>query len=145
MSVRRLCHHQSDYIGSGNNYWASPRASISRDGRFVIFSSNWGNLDRTDVFIMKIPVAPGEETPKSITNINTNSFSLFPNPSSNLLQIDAVNNVNFTIAGTVNYLGADVDVRFINNKAAVEFLPTGLYFTKVLIGNNYVLLPWEKK
>lgn len=145
MSVRRLCHHQSDYIGSGNNYWASPRASISRDGRFVIFSSNWGNLDRTDVFIMKIPAAPGEETPESITNFNTNSFSLFPNPSSNFLQIDAVNNVNFTIAGTVNYLGADVDVRFINNKAAVEFLPTGLYFTKVLIGNNCVLLPWEKK
>lgn len=61
MQVRRLCHHQSNYISSGNNYWASPRASISYDGKFIMFTSNWGNKKRTDVFILKIP--PAAATP----------------------------------------------------------------------------------
>jgi hypothetical protein len=51
--VRRLAHHQSIYQG----YYDSPRANISRDGRFVAFSSNWGS-SRTDLFIAKIEPAP---------------------------------------------------------------------------------------
>ncbi len=49
--VRRLGHHQSIY----RSYWDSPRANISRDGRFAVFTSNWGNSNRRDVFIIKIP------------------------------------------------------------------------------------------
>ena len=52
--LRRLCHHRSVY----KSYWDSPRANISRDGRFVCFTSNWGGSDRRDVFILKIPPAP---------------------------------------------------------------------------------------
>ncbi len=37
-SVRRLIHHRSSSCG----YWVQPRASISRDGNFVIFASDWG-------------------------------------------------------------------------------------------------------
>ena len=49
--VRRLCHHHSVV----REYWESPRANISRDGRFVCFTSNWGGSDRRDVFILKVP------------------------------------------------------------------------------------------
>ena len=49
--VRRLCHHRSIY----KSYWDTPRANISRDGRFVCFTSNWGGSDRRDVFILKVP------------------------------------------------------------------------------------------
>jgi hypothetical protein len=37
-SVLRLAHHRSSKCG----YWVQPRASMSRDGRFVIFASDWG-------------------------------------------------------------------------------------------------------
>ncbi len=49
--VRRLAHHRTVF----REYWDSPRANISRDGRFVLFTSNWGGKDRRDVFILKVP------------------------------------------------------------------------------------------
>jgi hypothetical protein len=36
-------------------YWDSPRANISRDGRFVIFTSNVEGRGQRDVFILKVP------------------------------------------------------------------------------------------
>ena len=52
-AVRRMAHHFSIY---GDDYYASPRADISRDGHFVAFTSNWGiEGGRKDVFILKIP------------------------------------------------------------------------------------------
>ncbi|MEQ1885788.1 MAG: hypothetical protein ABL967_12055 [Bryobacteraceae bacterium] len=48
--VHRVAMHRSivwsDVPGTGvSNYGSSPRASISRDGQFVAFNSNWGSLD----------------------------------------------------------------------------------------------------
>ena len=52
LAVRRFAHHFSIY---GGDYYASPRADISRDGRFVAFTSNWGvEGGRKDVFILKM-------------------------------------------------------------------------------------------
>jgi hypothetical protein len=36
--VRRLAHHRSSSCG----YWVQPRATMSRDGRYVVFASDWG-------------------------------------------------------------------------------------------------------
>jgi hypothetical protein len=36
-SVLRLVHHRSSTCG----YWVQPRASLSRDGRYVVFASDW--------------------------------------------------------------------------------------------------------
>ena len=53
LAVRRVAHHFSIY---GGDYYASPRADISRDGHFIAFTSNWGvEGGRKDVFILKIP------------------------------------------------------------------------------------------
>ncbi len=49
--VRRLAHHHSVY----RDYWDTPRANMSRDGRFIAFTSNWGGNARRDVFIIKVP------------------------------------------------------------------------------------------
>lgn len=49
--VRRLAHHRTVF----KEYWDSPRANISRDGRFVVFTSNWGGRSRRDVFIVRAP------------------------------------------------------------------------------------------
>jgi hypothetical protein len=53
--IRRLFHHHA--VGAG--YYDSPRANISRDGRFVAFSSNWGAAGgRRDMFVARIEPAP---------------------------------------------------------------------------------------
>ena len=49
--VRRLAHLHSVH----RDYWDQPRANISRDGKFALFTSNWGATDRRDVFIVRIP------------------------------------------------------------------------------------------
>jgi hypothetical protein len=54
-TVWRFAHHFSTYVG----FWSSPRGNISQDGRFFMFTSNWGNTlgtDREDAFIVKLPV-----------------------------------------------------------------------------------------
>jgi hypothetical protein len=54
--VRRIAHHRS-LVGI---YEDQPKASISRDGRYVAFTSNWGKVGgRRDVYIIvDIPPAP---------------------------------------------------------------------------------------
>ncbi|HEV7903242.1 MAG TPA: hypothetical protein VGO96_05320, partial [Pyrinomonadaceae bacterium] len=53
--VRRLFHHRSVLT----TYYDSPRANISRDGRFVAFTSNWGVAGgRQDMFVARIDPAP---------------------------------------------------------------------------------------
>lgn len=44
-SELRLFHHRSSGVDAsgGEDYWALPKASISRDGRHIVFSSNWGS------------------------------------------------------------------------------------------------------
>jgi hypothetical protein len=54
--VRRLAHVHSEY----REYWDAPRGNISRDGRYAVFTSNWGSSDRRDVFICRIPPAGTE-------------------------------------------------------------------------------------
>lgn len=51
--VRRLAHLHSLF----RDYWDTPRANISRDGKFAVFTSNWRNPSRRDVFILRIPPA----------------------------------------------------------------------------------------
>ncbi|MDX6269581.1 MAG: hypothetical protein QOD28_804 [Acidobacteriota bacterium] len=61
--VRRLFHHQA----TGTGYYDSPRANISRDGRFVAFSSNWGvQSDRHDMFVARIEPAPAANTKPAV-------------------------------------------------------------------------------
>ena len=50
--VRRICHHRSKYTG---DYYDSPFANQSRDGRFIVFQSNLGTAGgRHDVFVVKV-------------------------------------------------------------------------------------------
>lgn len=70
--VRRLAHTRSviaadtaegrAYSGiaskPSNGYTANPKPTISKDGKFIAFTSNWGNSDRYDLFILKIDPAP---------------------------------------------------------------------------------------
>jgi hypothetical protein len=60
-TVRRLAHHRSSECG----YWVQPRASISGDGRYIVFASDWGrkldcpptDLGRGDPYIIDLGAA----------------------------------------------------------------------------------------
>jgi hypothetical protein len=58
-SVIRLLHHRSIY----KSYYDTPRANISRDGRFIAFTSNWGGRSRHDLFVARIQPPPASPTP----------------------------------------------------------------------------------
>jgi len=58
--IRRLFHHRSEVnnLSETTGYWAIPKPTISRDGRFIAFTSNWEKSGRYDLFIAKIDPAP---------------------------------------------------------------------------------------
>lgn len=47
----RLAHTRS----SRDDYWAQPRAVVDRSGSFVVWTSDLGQRDRTDVLVLRIP------------------------------------------------------------------------------------------
>ncbi|MDQ2920432.1 MAG: hypothetical protein M3R52_02275 [Acidobacteriota bacterium] len=57
---RRLLHTRAsiDNLTDTTGYWAVPKPTISKDGRFIAFTSNWENSGRYDLFIAKIDPAP---------------------------------------------------------------------------------------
>ena len=57
---RRICHTRSaiDQKTDTTGYWAMPKPTISKDGRFVAFTSNWEKSGRFDVFVARITPAP---------------------------------------------------------------------------------------
>lgn len=58
--VRRLAHTRTffDNQTSTTGYWATPRPTISKDGRYIAFTSNWENSGRSDMFILRVQRAP---------------------------------------------------------------------------------------
>jgi hypothetical protein len=58
--VRRVCHTRSRVLNrtEADNYWAAPKPTVSRDGRFVAFTTNWEASGRTDLLIARIDPAP---------------------------------------------------------------------------------------
>ena len=58
--IRRVCHTRSVYDDKTETTadWSAPKPTISRDGRFIAFTSNWENSGRYDLFIVRIEPAP---------------------------------------------------------------------------------------
>jgi hypothetical protein len=63
--VRRQCHHRSQVLDTNDvwDYWATPRANVSNDGKWALFTSNWGRTlgpnpveggDRQDAFLVEL-------------------------------------------------------------------------------------------
>jgi hypothetical protein len=52
--VRLLAHH---YSHSPNRYWDTPRATVSADGKVVLFSSNQNDSSgRIDLYVIEVPI-----------------------------------------------------------------------------------------
>lgn len=75
LKFRRLLHHRSHYKNTSatNGYWAAPKPTISRDGRFIAFTSNWEDSGRYDLFIAKIDPPGQSSTPVDVTWTNVSA------------------------------------------------------------------------
>ena len=112
-NVRRLAHHHSVY----RDYYDTPRANISRDGKFIAFTSNWGSTTRRDVFFLKVPALTDclftlNPTSQSFgSGSGTGSITVTPNSgtctwtavSNNPSWITITSGASGTGTGTVNY------------------------------------------
>lgn len=61
--IRRLFHHRAlaNETDFGKRYWQIPKANISRDGRFVFFTSNMGG-SRNDLYVADLGTPSGATT-----------------------------------------------------------------------------------
>ncbi|MGZ4116062.1 MAG: T9SS type A sorting domain-containing protein [Bacteroidia bacterium] len=135
-NVRRLAHHHSDFLsdyaanGGGMAYWSSPKASISKDGNWAVFTSNWGSTTRKDVFILKIP-----SVATSVSNIESdkNNLMLFPNPSEGKITIHSEKEISlieiFNMMGELIYSSKENSSSVSLN---LEKENSGIYFYKVI-------------
>jgi hypothetical protein len=47
-AIERLAHHRSNVI----SYSDQPKANVSYDGSYYVFTSNWGGQSRVDVYVV---------------------------------------------------------------------------------------------
>lgn len=57
--VRRIIQHRSQRFSKGdysyNNYWDQPNAAVSKSGRYILFTSNWRELNKPeDVYLIDL-------------------------------------------------------------------------------------------
>ncbi len=95
--VYRFAHHRS--VWDRSDFWDDPHGNISQDGRWYVFTSNWGRTvgaGRHDIFIVQLPVAadsgtqpppapppvepPADTTPPSVSITSPASGSLLTSP-----------------------------------------------------------------
>ena len=89
-TVWRFAHHRSnvahDNDPSAISFWYTPRAIVSQDGRWAIFTSNWdktlgidsggqpGGMHRQDVFVVELRMSGGSQpltSPKGLKFVRT--------------------------------------------------------------------------
>jgi hypothetical protein len=122
--VWRFAHHRSDVRHDGDpsriSFWYTPRANISGDGRWVLFTSNWektlgtdpgaeaGGAARQDVFLLQLkPAATGDADPEPPAPVSTIQISTTSLPaakrnkpySATLTAVDAQGSVTWHVAG----------------------------------------------
>lgn len=146
-SVRRLAHHHSDFLsdyaanGAANAYWSSPKSCISKDGNWIVFTSNWGSTSRKDVFILKNPpVVTAVEN-----SFVSSGIQLFPNPSNGKFIVKGGEGQQIEIC---NVLGEIIFTRQLNaNEIIIDLQsqPKGIYFycvknSEQLIANGKLII-----
>jgi hypothetical protein len=91
-TIWRFAHHRTDVSYDGDptrvSFWYEPRANVSHDGRWVMFTSNWektlgtdpagdvGTGFRQDVFILKLDAASATPPPPAVVPVAIGTTSL---------------------------------------------------------------------
>lgn len=83
--VRRVAIHRSKIYNGGSllGYYATPRASISRDARYIAFASNLGVPEQTSVWVadLGVPIATTRLTVKALDTADTKAVLNYDVPA----------------------------------------------------------------
>src|SRR6185369_3733437 len=98
--VVRMAHHHSVY----RSYYDTPRANLSQDGKYVTFTSNWGNSGRTDVFLLKVPEnSPSLSVSQSVVpSFGSGLSQIFTFTASDQSGTALIDGVSMLVAPTLN-------------------------------------------
>jgi hypothetical protein len=133
-SVRRLCHTHSDIVhqSSNNKYWSMPKANISRDGKFAVFTSNWGSTTRRDAFVLQIPAMNTTDIPE----YEKSSIVLYPNPTQGIFKIKSDQEIFSVeirnVLGEKMYCGSGTTINLSEK-------PKGIYFAEIDFGKTRII------
>lgn len=102
--VLRLAHHRSSEQG----YWAQPKTTLSRDGHYALFGSDWGidaGLERVDPYLIElvavgVPASPTPTATPTATPIRTPTPTPRPGPTPSPVSLEAGLNQIFYNGGT---------------------------------------------
>jgi hypothetical protein len=116
--VTRLAQHRSDVrnddVPENVSFWYLPRANVSRDGRWVLFTSNWekslgtdpkgvaGERFREDVFLLQLTGidAGGEEpAPEPPLEIGTTALPVAKVKSAYSFTLQASRTATWSVSG----------------------------------------------
>ncbi len=123
---------------SFSNYASEAKATVSPDGTKVIFTSDWNIFGDYDDNVLDYVVEYAN--PASVKDINLKKITIFPNPSTNNIEIDSVY-PELQVA-IFNKLGEKITKLTYQkgDKINIDKLSDGIYFLKIatLKSNNYV-------
>lgn len=129
-AVRRLCHHHSDYLNQTNfndQYWSEPKANVSRNGKYAVFTSNWGSTSRRDVFVLQIPAA----NTAGLAGREEEKYLLYPNPAIDKIRLVMPANMQPCLLEITDILGKIMFSKKVNVNTEdldISGLPEGIYF-----------------
>ncbi|HKQ99577.1 MAG TPA: IPT/TIG domain-containing protein [Pyrinomonadaceae bacterium] len=130
---RRIAHTRSaiDNRTDTTGYWAMPKPTVSRDGRFIAFTSNWEKSGRYDLFIIKIDppnAAPGQ-TPSSPGLVSTAQTTALTLAGSSAATPSQINQLVASIEQAYNAFTAETS-RFTSPAQVEMGLRAALYFSR---------------
>lgn len=151
--VQRIAHHHSRRFSSStpdrdhSNYWAEPHATISRDGRRIIFGSNWSQDIASDSsvdayvadFHALVPVVGRNNEIPAKFRLNQN----YPNPFNPSTVISYQLPVNSAVTLKIyDVLGREIKTLVNERQTAgnhsiifnAKNLPSGVYLYKLQAG-----------
>lgn len=90
--VRRLAIHRSKIYSGGSlvGYYATPRASVSRDGAYMAYASNMGVPEQASVYVVATGITTAQRLAVSTTPADTSVVFNYTMPSSNQLSATIV-------------------------------------------------------
>jgi len=83
--ARRLAIHRTKTYGGGglSGYFATPRASLSRDGRYIAYASNMGVPEQSSVYVLTTGINSTDQVSTSVDAADTAAVLnyTFPSPT----------------------------------------------------------------
>ena len=151
--LRRLVHPRSSKCG----YWVQPRATISRDGRYVVFASDWGqgtgsnscgggnSLGLSDPYLIDLGTGggarpPAETSVAGVPDIAISVFSVVAAPPPSSIEAALAPNGSFETSILIGNRGDAELLWNLAGQPSVDWLSATPGSGRVAAGNSQSVL-----